>query len=163
VRRTRPDVAVALAAVAFAAAGCGGGSKAHSTTSSATSGPLTGSVTLTSTSAQHSPSATQTSQQPGAQAPGGSEPARAPATLTGSGGKITPTTVQVPPYIAVEISLSSADGRAYTLTIAGRKLSVSGSQRTASVTLPGLRPGTTYKATGAGQTVTITPSAEPGP
>jgi hypothetical protein len=160
--RTRYKALALVAALALA--GCGG-SKAHSTASGDTStghtatAPSNGSLGLTSGGGQTTqPSETSTSQQGG-----GSEPVRAPAMLTGRGGRITPTSVAVPSYIAVEISLASADGGTYQLAVAGKKLSVSGSHPNASVTLPGLRPGSSYKATGGGQTISITPSAEPGP
>jgi hypothetical protein len=145
----------------LALAGCGGGSKPHSTS------PSGGAASAPSTSPGGSTAGTGSTTQPSEsssnQQGGGSEPVRAPAMLTGRAGRITPTSVAVPPYIAVEISLASADGGAYRLSVAGKTLSVSASRRNASVTLPGLRPGSTYSATGGGQTISITPSAEPGP
>jgi hypothetical protein len=100
----------------------------------------------------------------GSRAGGGAEPVRAPAALTGRGGKVTPSSVHVPPFIAIQVTLTSADGRSYTLQAGRRTLTVGHSSRTASLYLPGLRPGLQY-ALGAhgGGTIHISATAEPGP
>jgi hypothetical protein len=94
--------------------------------------------------------------------PGGAgdeEPARSPADFTGRGGRIRPRTVLVPPYIAVTVSLRSADGGSYALRIGRTRLS-SGQ----SATLDGLRPGAAYVGRGSdGGRLRIEASAEPGP
>ncbi|GAC1325020.1 MAG: hypothetical protein NVSMB25_23100 [Thermoleophilaceae bacterium] len=92
-------------------------------------------------------------------------PASAPAVLTGRGGRISPTLVEVPPYIAVQVTLVSADGASYTVHVAGKTLRVGGTRGSqAQLTLDGLRPGAGYVAEpeGGGRAVRIEPSAEPG-
>lgn len=171
-RRTRPDhraaAALALAGAALAT-GCGGGlssTSAPATASATAAAPAPGTVPSATGATAPRPApgqgATQTSSPPGS---GGVEPTRAPAGLTGRGGRITPTVVQVPPYIAVQLTLSSADGGRYSLTVAGRTVTADAAHRTASLTLPGLRPGASYSAVaaGGGPAIRITPSAEPGP
>jgi hypothetical protein len=91
-------------------------------------------------------------------------PARAEALLTGSGGRITPRLVRVPPFISVRVVLRSADGEPYTLRIAGRSLRAGGALSSASAELDGLRPGRTYTGIdGTGARISIEASAEPGP
>jgi hypothetical protein len=161
--RPTPSKALALAAaLALALAGCGG-SKAHSTTSGVSSGHAGAAPSAPPGSTSGSGQTTQPSETSSNQQGGGTEPVRAPAMLTGRGGRITPTSVAVPPYIAVEISLSCADSGPYHLSVAGKSLSVSPAHPNASVTLPGLRPGSSYIATSGSQKISITPSAEPGP
>jgi hypothetical protein len=74
--------------------------------------------------------------------------------------------VQVPPFIAVRVELRSVDGRAYALQIGGRTLRAGGELSSASVLLPGLRPGAVLRGVpvgGAGTPVRIEATAEPGP
>jgi hypothetical protein len=84
--------------------------------------------------------------------------------LTGRGGRVSPRTVSVAPFVAVDVTLSSADGASYTLTYAGRRLAVGPAKRTAKLSLPGIATGRRYVLTGArGQSVTIVSTGEPGP
>jgi hypothetical protein len=73
--------------------------------------------------------------------------------------------VRVPPYIAVQVSLRSADGRGYSLRFPGRgALSTGGQRITASTMFAGMRPGVSAvgRSSAAGA-VTIVANAEPGP
>lgn len=74
--------------------------------------------------------------------------------------------VQVPPFLAVRVELSSGDGRAYALRIGGRTLQAGGELSSASTLLPGLRQGEVLRGVpvgGAGTPVRIEATAEPGP
>lgn len=89
-------------------------------------------------------------------------PASTPAMLTGRGGRITPGTVRVPPFIAIGVQVRSGDGATYVLRGGGQSLRASGAAA-ASHTFDGLRPGRTLVLRGTGGRVTIEASAEPGP
>jgi hypothetical protein len=70
----------------------------------------------------------------------------------------------VPPFIAVTVRITSADGRDYQLQIAGQRLSVGSARKEDSVTLAGLHQGGSYRGRLAGGgSVRIEASAEPGP
>jgi hypothetical protein len=93
-------------------------------------------------------------------------PARAPAILTGRGGRIRPRVVRVPPFIAVRVELRSADGRPYALRFGSKVLRVGPQVAAMSTTLAGLRQGeaiTGRPVGGRGNPVRIEASAEPGP
>ncbi len=157
-----------LAVAALAAAGCGGDDEKASDTTPAASAPTTaGTPAPTATTP-----ATETQAQPPAQTnpedqPGGAgdeEPARVEAALTGRGGKIGPREVRVPPYIAVEVTLHSADGRDYSVTVNGKRLNVGSGNRSGSISLSGLRTNASYLVKASdGRTIKVVASAEPGP
>jgi hypothetical protein len=92
------------------------------------------------------PAQAQTRTQPPSdtKAAGGSQPVRVPASFTATGGgRLTPPTITVPPFLAVEISLRSADGSAHTLVVktpAPHTLQVAAGAR-AQVRIAGLRAG----------------------
>ena len=87
-----------------------------------------------------------------------------PASFTGRGGKVSPRTVHVPPYIAVLVGLRSSDGRSYELRFPGALVRVGPAKRTDSALLRGLRPGRSVSGTQpGGGTVRIVANAEPGP
>jgi hypothetical protein len=75
---------------------------------------------------------------------GGEQAVRVPAAFTvTAGGRLTPPTITVPPFLAVEASLEAQDGRSHTLvlrTTPPRTLRVAGGAR-AAVRIPGLRAG----------------------
>ena len=115
------------------------------------------------------PTQTQTTQTTSPEdEPGGAgdeEPIRTEALVTGRGGRISPRSVRVPPFIAVRLELRSGDGRSYGLRVAGRQLRVGPERSRDSVLLEGLGHGERYVARpiGAGNRVTIEATAEPGP
>lgn len=152
---------------ALAACGCGGGRK------TASQPPQTPATTPSTPAATPSTAAgaptTSTGTSPGARteppsANGGEEPIRTPATYTFlRGGRVSPPTITVPAFIAVEITLASRDGRAHDLVLtAGRayRLHVAAGRRS-TVRVPGLRAGT-YRLVGApGATLVV--GGEAGP
>ena len=100
--------------------------------------------------------------------PGGAgdeEPIRSDAIFTGGGGRITPRTIRVAPYIAVRIELRSADGAAYGLACGSRTLRVDGEVSSAQTRLAGRLPGERLvcRPLGDHNGVAVDPSAEPGP
>jgi hypothetical protein len=156
--------------VAAGVAGCGGGDKAASSTVGRVNSAPTASQTTPQAGPAPSPTQpTQPSKPPPTTtspqaAPGGSEPARTELTFTATKGGISPGQAGVAPFISVRITLVSSDGTAHTLTIGGHTLSVGPGQKSAPVTLPGLKPGRSYtgRADG-GRTVRILSTSEPGP
>jgi hypothetical protein len=162
-------------AALLALAGCGSGSGGGSTTTGATVAPTrevastpTAAATATAPVATATtPAPTQTATSPESQ-PGGAgdeTPISTQALFTGDGGDITPATVNVPPFIAVNVILHSKDGGSYGIEVARHALNVDGTRRTASVQLEGLRAGKRYTVdvTGAPETLAIVAKAEPGP
>ena len=166
----RSSAAVTLLAVA-ALAGCGGDDE--ETNGVATTPPPAADEATTSTPAPppSTPSTTPQAQPPPETGPedqpggaGDEEPARVEAALTGRGGDIGPREVRVPPYIAVEVTLYSADKRDYSITVNGERVKVGSADRSGSISLDGLRPNASYtvKASG-GRVIRVVASAEPGP
>jgi hypothetical protein len=102
-------------------------------------------------------------QQPGGA--GDEEPAQSQAAFTGRGGRLTPATVRVAPFIAIRVELRSADGGPYGISCRGRALRVDADIATASIRIAGRRPGERVRCSSLGphNPVTISASAEPGP
>ena len=152
-------------------AGCGGGDKKAATTAAVsapvptqTAPPQTATAPAPTTPAPSTSTPPVTPPPTTSPVPGGSEPARTELTFTASRAGIKPRHASVAPYVAVKVTLASKDGSSHTLTIGGKRLKVGGTRRSAFVTLPGLRPGATYKGrVDGGTTVRILSSAEPGP
>jgi hypothetical protein len=121
--------------------------------------------TAVDTETTTAPTSTSTEDQP--VGGGDEEPARSQALLTGKGGRITPTVVKVPPFIAIRVELRSSDGKTYTLDFGnGKRVTANQQIASASTQFPGLRPEQKLVGRpvgGAGNRVTILPSAEPGP
>jgi hypothetical protein len=123
------------------------------TTSSASSGSITGELTRESTT-----TSTSAEEQSGDETPIATQ-----ALFTGRGGRISPRSIQVPPFIAVTVVLRSADGKTYSIEVNGHGLATNGR---AQVKLPGLRAEDRYvviNQTGRPGRLTIVASAEPGP
>jgi O-antigen ligase len=176
IHRRRVAAAAATVLVLGVLAGCGADSET-------VSDPRTDAPESVSTGTDHEPT-TQApeNQEPAAptvttpedrgpktpeQQPGGAgdeEPIGVDAEFTGRGGKVSPKLVQVPPFIAVTVTLTSADGKEYVLEIGGRRLAVGPDRKRVSVKLDGLRQDASYpgKVLGGGN-VEIQASAEPGP
>ena len=94
---------------------------------------------------------------------GGTEPARTELQFTGASGGVKPRRAAVAPYISVKVTLTSKDGSSHTLTIGSHTAKVGGTRKSAFFTLPGLRPGKSYKGTADGQPISILSTSEPGP
>ena len=160
-------VAGLAALLALMAAGCGGDKKSSSATPPAASAPTTtatapAATTPSTPTTAKPPAKTSPESQPGGA--GDEEPARVEAALTGRGGTIGPREVRVPPYIAVEITLHSADGRDYAVTVNGKRVSAGAGNPSGSISLSGLRPNASYTVKASdGRTIKVVASAEPGP
>ena len=142
--------------------GCGGDDEKKSSGTS-TEAPAPTATIETSAPGTTGTSTTETSSTSPEEQPGGAgdeEPIRTEVVLTGNAGKISPSRVQVPPYIGIRVKLRAADGGSYGLRIAGRTLRPGD-----SVTIAGKRPGKRVTGTpvGGGNKVVIDFSAEPGP
>jgi hypothetical protein len=152
-------------------AGCGGGDGGGSTSSSAPAAPATtqaapAPTTTTTTPAPAPPSTTPAKPPPSATStvPGGSEPARTELTFTGTKSGVKPRRASVAPFVAVRVSLVSADHSSHTLAIGGHTLRVGGTRKSEFVELPGLRTGKSYTGKADGRVkITILSSNEPGP
>jgi hypothetical protein len=177
VRAIRSRALLTSAALAaLAVAGCGGGGSSSGTQAAAIPSsasentisvglpPTTPSTTPTQT-AQTTPAKTSTSPESQPGGAGDETPISTQALFTGKGGDITPATVRVPPFIAVNVVLHSADGAEYEIEVAHHELKVDGSNPTANVKLSGLRAGKRYivDISGAPQSLAIVANAEPGP
>jgi len=173
VRRIRSR-ALLVGAALLALAGCGGGGSGGGATtasspapsSSQPSGEFTpGTATISIPITNTVPAGTSTSpeQQPGGA--GDETPISTQVLFTGEGGDITPATVHVPPFIAINVILHSKDGGTYGIEVDHHALNVDGTKRTASVQLEGLRRGHRYQVqvTGAPETLAIAANAQPGP
>jgi hypothetical protein len=141
---------------ALAIAGCGGGS-----TGPGTAGPTASAPDATAppadatqpgttavpppTNANTATTPAQTQTQPSDDGAGGGEQSvRVPASfVVVRSGRLTPPTITVPPFLAVEISIRSDDGRPHRLVLqtpAPHALQVAAGRR-AAVRIPGLRAG----------------------
>jgi hypothetical protein len=156
---------------ALALAGCGDGNK---TASQPAQTPSTGPAQTAVTS---SPSTTPTSSTPATTtgaateppaAGGGEEPVRTPAVFVfAPSGRVSPPTITVPAFIAVDVTLVSRDGRAHELALkaAGRRYRFRvAARRSATVRIPGLKAGTyPLSPVGGGPGATLVAGGEAGP
>ena len=155
-------------AALVALAGCGGGGGGEKTTTAAQPAPstTTSSTSTESGSATLPPptTTTTTSRSTSAEEQSGDEtPIATQALFTGRGGRITPSRIQVPPFIAVTVVLRSGDGKTYSIQVNGHGLATNGK---AQQKLPGLRAGGRYvvkNLSGTPATLIIEATAEPGP
>ena len=121
----------------------------------------------TTTPQKKAPTKTSTSpeEQPGGA--GDETPIATQALFTAKGGKVSPSRVRVPPFIAVKVVLQAKDEKAYTLVVGGKEVAVGEGRTGASVKLDGLRPGAKYVAHNQfgnkPATLVIIANAEPGP
>lgn len=106
------------------------------------------------------PSESPEDQEGGA---GDEVPASSQALITGDGGRLSPGTVRVPPFIAIRVQLRSADGVEYELTGGGKTVKAGGEIETAGTLFDGLRAGEKLVLNGPQGRVTIVADAEPGP
>jgi hypothetical protein len=168
----RAALVTCLAGAGLGVAACGGGSEDQGATGRRPAPPIETAPRTASTPAQDTGTATQPPARTAPKSPegqpggaGDEQPARVPASFTGRAGRISPSAVHVPPYIAVRVTLRSGDGRAYGLRFGGALVRGGGGRGTGSATLNGLRPGksVTGEPVGGGSPVRIVADAEPGP
>lgn len=169
----RRSCAVCVAAAVLAVAGCGGDDEPEPTPPAPTvpaetvpSEPTTSATDTGEAEADGGATAPATSPETQTGGAGDEVPAESVAMLTGSGGRITPRVVRVPAFISIRVELRSKDGGPYVLRFGRRTLAVRSEQPTVSGRFDGLRPGASLvgkSATGAGNSVRIEATAEPGP
>jgi O-antigen ligase len=120
-----------------------------------------------STTTPADPNAPSTGRTGPEDQPGGAgdeEPVGVNADLTGRAGRVTPHVVKVPPFIAVTVTLTSADGDDYVVVVDGKRLVTGEGAKHDSAKLAGLHQGGSYTAkVRGGGSVRIEASAEPGP
>jgi hypothetical protein len=176
----------ALLVALLVPAGCGGGGSKTTTTAAVTSAPpQTVSVpttTRTDSLGQSSPEiqtttapapklktnkkkTTSPERQPGGA--GDETPIATQALFTATGGKVTPSHIRVPPFIAVRVVLQARDQKPYTITVNGKEVAVGEGRTQATLRLDGLRPGDKYvlhpQFGTKPKTLVIVANAEPGP
>jgi hypothetical protein len=171
------------AAIAVGAVACGDDEESDSTEPAVTAQPTETTATETAPRAAETdttetgPGETDEAEAdgggaaaPGRQSPenqpggaGDEVPASSQALITGRDGRLHPTVVRVPPFIAIRVELSSEDGVEYELEGGGRDVKAGGEIQSASTTYDGLRPGKRLVLTGPQGNVTIEATAEPGP
>ncbi|MFL5818779.1 MAG: hypothetical protein ACJ76L_14425 [Conexibacter sp.] len=135
-------------------AGCGGGNtgpgastnptaSAPDATAPPTDATQPGTAPVTTPPAT-TPTTTQPSDDGGSSGGGGEQAVRVPASfVVAQSGRLTPPTITVPPFLAVEISIRSDDGRAHRLVLqtpAPHTLRVAAGRR-AAARIAGLRAG----------------------
>jgi hypothetical protein len=136
-----------------------------------TTAPTPGRHTSTRTTAP-GPSRTATvPRRPGRAAPseeqpggaGDEEPIRSQALFSGTAGRVLPSVVHVPPFIAIRVELRSLDARPYALRFGAKALRARAG-RGSELTLEGLRPRRTVVGrSSSGGVVRIVADAQPGP
>jgi hypothetical protein len=166
--RTSSAAPVVLAIVVLG--GCGGDSGTVKPISTVATAPPA--ATAAPQTAPTSPGNVQgTTPPPGASTDTGatpSEPIRIPATFIFTRpGRVDPPTVTIPPFVRVQLTLASRDGRAHTLALRsdGRTytLRVPAGGR-ASTSIPGLRAGRYRLApVGGGPGATLIVGGQVGP
>lgn len=175
-RRGFRDAGLAsIIALALAAGGCGDDedkaesgavdtATAPSTQTGARTDPArTGTSTESTDTGAGSTATTPTSPEDQPGGAGDEVPASSQAMLTGKGGAIKPSRVQVPPFIAIRVELRSADGARYSLRFGKRTISAGGSIGSASHLFGGLKTGERLVGSGPSGRVVIEASADPGP
>ena len=85
------------------------------------------------------------------------------ALVTGRGGRLSPSTISAPPFIAIQVELRSADGLDYSLSGGGRRLDAGEGENSASATFGGLHKGGRLVLSGPSGRVVISATARPGP
>jgi hypothetical protein len=187
-RRSVAVLAAAVLAIVPGAAGCGSDDEPAATTStpSEAAGPTTGAAPAASPQATEPTVATPTTTTPatttaptattgepttttgesGAGGGGDEEPVRVPVSLTASGATLSPTTVTVPAFLAVEIRIAGRGGatKATISAPGGGTLDVPAGG-TAVKRLTGLKPGdyTVTTAAGGKTTLHVVNGGDPGP
>jgi hypothetical protein len=152
------------------AAGCGGGGSGR-TPGAATGTPAA--PPAVSRTAPERPSRTATGPAGATTAPvppassgGGAEPVRVPAAFTLRAGQLRPSTITVPPFLAIAVSVQPAlEAGPRTITIRADRvyrLTVVPGRR-AELMLPGQRAGSYAVSVQGGGHATLVVGGEPGP
>lgn len=94
---------------------------------------------------------------------GDEEAIRSEAVFTGKGGKLTPSKIEVPAFIAIRVILRNGDGGSYSIEINGQRLIVGHAKRTDELKLDGLLPQKKYVGESPQGDIVISATAEPGP
>jgi hypothetical protein len=116
--------------------------------------------TVTATTPAKTPTTTSPETQTGGA--GDEQPIEIPAAYTLSAGGFKPSTVSVPAFLTIRLSVTAADGRAHTVTVASRTLHVSAGG--AAVLLKGVKKGTyDVVADGGAAKAKLIVGVEPGP
>lgn len=165
---------IAIGAAGLVAAGCGDDNEeADRPATSPPPAQTTPAPPVTTPPPETTPMPGADSRQPAPeQAPppgeeqGDEEAIRSEAVFTGRNGRLTPSEVRVPPYIAVRVVLRSSDAsraQGYSVTIGGRRLFIGHTRRVDQAELDGLLPGRAYRGRSPQGNVRVVASAEPGP
>ena len=160
-----------LAAALLALSGCGGDDEEPAATTPAVTAPTdteraetapTQTEAVPTDKTETEPAEEPEEQQGGA---GDEEPARTLALFTARDGRITPRAIRVPAFISIQVELRSADGQTYGLKFGVTTITAGGELSSVSTTIDGLRPGERVVGTptGAGNSVRVEATAEPGP
>ncbi len=152
---------------ALVLAGCGADDEQGSgatATGTGTQETTTGGDTTKPESARSEGGSTTGSPPPPAGDLGEEQPTGVGAAFVGRSGRVGPKVVRVPPFVAPRARLVSSDGGSYGIRVEGKTLTADAAERTASVELPGLQPGSSYAVEvveGAGGPLRIEASSEP--
>lgn len=134
-----------LVAVSLLLCACGGSGHSRSGSTAGGTDTRSGGASATSSAPSYSSTGTTAIPPPKTQPPaGGTHNARVPATFTIlPGGALKPQTVSSPAFIAIQLTISSGDGKGHQVVVrtpAPRSLAVPANGR-ASVQIPGLKQG----------------------
>jgi hypothetical protein len=162
-----------LAALALAAAGCGGDEEpAGAGERAATAAPPPSKAERDrqdaggERDAREEGSSAPTTPEPAPGGAAGEEPVRTEVELTVEPGGIRPARVKVAPFVAVNVTLRQDDGGRYALAFGTRRLAVDARRPVARLMLRGLPAGGRHvgrPVAGTRRGVRIVASAEPGP
>jgi hypothetical protein len=172
VRRIRFKAALVIGLLARA--GCGGGGTTTTSSTPAATAPQTQTQANglgtsepeieTTTTPTRKKKKNPENQQGGA---GDETPIATQALFTAKGGKVSPSRIRVPPFIAVKVVLRAKDEKGYTLVVNGKEVAVGEGRTEATVRLDGLRAGAKYvlhnQFGNKPRTLVIVANAEPGP
>jgi hypothetical protein len=153
---------IALAACVLAFAGCGGDDEEDERQPVAPAPAAPEATEPDTATTETEPEPTETAPTFGGEGgeggAGDEEPVRSQAVFIGADGRVTPSRIEVPSYIAVQVLLQARDDDPYVLEIKGRRL-----RPGETLDLDGLRPNERVVGHVNGQRVVVSATAEPGP